>query len=281
MDALLHRYSLGPGTLCLLGGRMHTRKTAVMMNLVANLLEAQVPVGLVGLDEAPHMYTAKLASVISGVSHSELEEAWDSPDTKEAQGQYMEATSGLLSVSRGTRPSFADLNSWLEMCEVTAARPRVVFIDYLSLLARAKYTKGEAERILRLTEDLQVWTADNEVVTIALHQVGRTDEGANRRYHGDQPLTAEQLKYGGEEMADLVFGTFRPALNPIGNMSWDQADAEGIDPEAWQEHVDRVEATRDMTYLQLLKNRPGTKLCPQGIALRSVGETQRMYPLEV
>lgn len=259
---------------------MHTRKTATAVNLIANMLQAGVPVGLVGLDEAPHMYTAKLASVLTGLSHSYLEEEWDSPETKLAHDTFMDATSGLLSISRGTRPDFAGLNDWLELCEVTAARPRVVFIDYLSLLARAKFTKGEAERILRLAEDLQVWTADNELVVIALHQVGRTDEGNNRKYHGDQPLTAEQLKYGGEEMADLVFGTFRPALNPLGNMTWDQAEAEGVEPDKWQEAVDRVEATRDMTYLQLLKNRPGTKLAPRGVALRSVGESQKMRPLE-
>jgi hypothetical protein len=251
------------------------------MNLIANMLQDGVPVGLLGLDEAPHMYVAKLASVLTGVSHSVLEEGWEDPEHKAHRETYMAATEGLLSISRGVRPSFVEMTTWLDMCEVTAARPRVVFIDYLSLLARAKYTKGEAERILRLAEDLQVWTNENEVVTVALHQVGRTDEGNNRKYHGDQPLTPEQLKYGGEEMADLVFGTFRPALNPIGNMTWDQAEAESIDPDAWQEHVDRVEATRDMTYVQLLKNRPGTKLCQQGIALRSVGETQKMRPLEV
>ena len=258
---------------------MHTRKTATMMNLIANMLSEGVPVGLVGLDEAPHMYVAKLASVITGISHSHLEEEWRSPEMKEHRETYMEATRNF-SISKGSRPTFDSLNTWMEMCDVSAARPRVVFIDYLSRLARGRYAGKNAEHIPQLAEDLAVWTNENELVTIALHQVGRTDEGNNRKYHGDQPLTAEQLKYGGEEPADLVFGTFRPANNPMGNMTWDQAEAENIDPEAWQEAVDRVEATRDMTYFQLLKNRPGTRLEPRGIGLRSLGESQRMRPLE-
>jgi hypothetical protein len=280
LDALLHRQSFGPGTLVILGGRMHTRKTAVMMNLIVNMLQARVPVGLVGLDEAPSMYVAKLASVITGRSHTELEEAWNEPSMRAVRDTYFSLTEGQLTITRGSRPSFDQLSGWLEVATVSTARPRVVFIDYLSRLARGKYAGKNTEHIPQLAEDLAEWTNQNELVTIVLHQVGRTDEGTNRKYHGDQPLTAEQLKYGGEEPADIVLGTFRPALDPIGNMTQDQAQAEGVDLDEWQEKADRVVATRDLTYLQLLKNRPGTQLAPKGIALRSVGLSQLMVPVD-
>lgn len=278
LDDLLNRRSFGAGELVVLGGRMHTRKTAVMVNLIANMLKAEVPVGLVGLDEAPAMYVNKLASVMSGVAHTVLSENWDSPKMRKVREEYA-TFARLLSVTRGYRPTFEQLTGWLETAEVTAARPRVVFIDYLSLLAYARYSKGNTERIQKLIEDLQVWTNEQEVTTVVLHQVGRSDDTA-KRYHGDSPMTPEQLMYGGEQAADIILSTFRPSLEPIGNMTERQATAEGIDPEEWAAKRDLVEQYENITMLQLTKNRPGTRLLYRGFPLKSHGESQRMVPVE-
>lgn len=277
LDDLLAGRGFAPGTLVILGGRTHTRKTTVMLNLIANMLANQVPVGLVGLDETPQSYVAKLASVISGVAHTELEDNWGS-NTK-VRDEYMDMAKNL-SITRGYRPDFDKLTGWLNTAEVTmAARPRVVFVDYISLLTRDKYSGAENQRVSRLIEGLQVWTNEQEIVTVALHQVGRMDEGTLMRYHGDTPMTLESLKYGGEEIADIVLGTFRPSLNPLGNMTEEQARmdlGDRFDLESWSESVDRVRAQQDTTFLQLLKNRPGVHLNHRGIGLKSVGLSQRM-----
>lgn len=279
LDDLLAGGGFAPGTLIILGGRTHTRKTTVMMNLIANMLIKQVPVGLVGLDEAPQSYVAKLASVISGIPHTELEASWGNEAHGKVRNEYMELARNL-SVTRGYRPDFEKLTGWLNTAEVTmAARPRVVFIDYVSLLTRDKYAGAENQRVSRLIEGLQVWTNEQEVVTVALHQVGRMDEGTLMRYHGDTPMTLESLKYGGEEIADIVLGTFRPALNPLGNMTEEQAKmdlGDRFDFDSWSETVDRVRAQQDTTYLQLLKNRPGVHLNHRGIPLKSIGLSQQM-----
>jgi KaiC/GvpD/RAD55 family RecA-like ATPase len=278
LDDLLNRRSFGPGELVVLGGRMHTRKTGVACNLVVNMLKAGVPVGLVGLDEHPASYVAKLASVMSGVAHTTLGENWHTDKMKKIRDGYHELAQNL-SVTKGYRPSFDQLTGWLDTADVTSARPRVVVIDYLSLLARARYQKGNAERVQNLAEDLQVWTNDNEVTTIVLHQVGRMDD-TTKRYHGDSPMTPEQLMYGGEQAADIILSTFRPALEPIGNMTEQQALAEGIDQEEWEAKRELVEQYRDITMLQLTKNRPGIRLLHRGMALRSFGDSQRMEPVE-
>jgi KaiC/GvpD/RAD55 family RecA-like ATPase len=278
LDDLLNRRSFGPGELVILGGRMHTRKTGVACNIIMNMLKNGVPVGLVGLDESPASYVAKLASVMSGVAHTTLGENWDTSKMKRIRDEYLEAAK-LLSVTKGYRPTFDQLTGWLDTADVTSARPRVVFIDYLSLLARAKYTKGNAERIQQLAEDLQVWTNDNEVTTVVLHQVGRQDD-STKRYHGDSPMTPEQLMYGGEQAADIILSTFRPTLEPIGNMTWRQAQAAGIDEEEWGEKKALVEETRDITMLQLTKNRPGVELLYRGMPLRSHGQSQQMTAVE-
>ena len=147
------------------------------------------------------------------------------------------------------------------------------------MLARAKYTKGNAERIQQLAEDLQVWTNVNQVTTIVLHQVGRQDD-TTKRYHGDSPMTPEQLMYGGEQAADIILSTFRPTLEPVGNMTWRQAQAAGVDEDEWGEKKNMVEETKDITMLQLTKNRPGVELLYRGFPLRSHGRSQRMLPVE-
>ena len=274
LDAMLYRQSFGPSTFVVLGGRMHTRKTAVMANLVVNMLRQGVPVGLVGLDEAPHMYVAKLLSVIDGTrSHTELD-LWGLPAMDNLRKLYL-AETPLLRMTDGHRPTLDDLSQFLDVCEVGGARPRIVFVDYLALIARGKYDGKDTTRIPRLCEDLQVWTDQQEIVTVALHQVGRTDD-TSKRYHGHKPGTPEQLMYGGEQQADIILQTYRPALDPVGNMTQEDAIAEGVDVAEWQARRDRAFATRDDTYLQLTKNRPGDRLHFQGLRLRSNGLSQKM-----
>lgn len=269
LDDMLFRQSFGPGNLVILGGRMHTRKTTVTVNLIANMLGNGVPVGFVGLDEGGPNYVAKLASVFTGVPHTELDRLWGTPAMAQHQHTYVKEAH-YLSLTKGVRPSTEDMSRWLDSCP---DRPRVVFIDYLSLMYRDKY--AGKDRIPRICEDLQVWGEDEEVVTIALHQVGRTGDGKDK-VHGDLPFTAEDLLYGGEQQADIILGTYRPALDPIGLMRQEDALAKKIDLQEWTEHRDRALAAKEWTYLQLLKNRPGVQTLYEGIKLRSIGDSQRM-----
>ena len=277
---MLRRTSFGPGTLAFLAGRMHTRKTAVMVNLIINMLRADVPVGLVGLDEAPFMYVSKLASAMTGESHVVLDDMWAnySPvsgymDTM--QDEYKKLTQ-KFSFTAPARPNLDDLADWVEMESVLSERKRVIFIDYLSLLERGKYDGKDSSRIPRLCEDLKMWANKHQMVVIALHQVGRTDDSAARRYHGSTPITPEQLMFGGEQQADIIMATYRPSLDPEGSLSQEEAISQGIAQADWQTKADRVSAFQQDTMLQLIKNRPGVVLDTKGIRLRSVGMSQKM-----
>lgn len=280
LDGNLHRGGFSPGELVILGGRTHTRKTTVALNMMAQMLSAGVAVGFVALDEATHSYAAKLTSIFTGLPHQDLEDRWD--ETRDVRLEASQKMTGL-SVTRGARPSFDALSYWLtETCAIDLGRiPQVVFIDYISLLGRDKFAGGEMQRVQRLIEELQVWTSTHEVVTIALHQVGRMDEGQGKRYHGDTPLSPESLKYGGEEIADVVLGTYRPSNEPVGNMSAAEAKAalgDKYDEDEWSDARSRVEQYRDITFLQLLKNRPGVELDYRGLMLRSPSKSLAMVP---
>jgi replicative DNA helicase len=223
------------------------------------------------------MYVSKLASAMSGVSHVKLDDEWAANGAylKSLRADYMHLTK-KFSLTTPVRPSLDDLADWLEMEALTSERKRVIFIDYLSLLVRGQYDGKDTTRIPRLCEDLKMFANKHQLVVIALHQVGRTDDSAVRRYHGSTPITPEQLMYGGEQAADIILGTYRPALDPDGNLSMEEALSQGIDQQEWQAKVDRVLAYQNDTRLQLIKNRPGVALDTVGIRLRSVGDSQLM-----
>lgn len=276
LNDLLFRQAFHPGELVVFGGRMHTRKTAVALNLVVHCLKQGVPVGFLTLDESLAMYTSKLMSAMSGVESEFIENHWNDEQVTAIRREYTDAAK-LLTMSEGVRPNFTQLQAWLEMADVETERPRVVFIDYTSLLVH--YRGKENERVMRLMEELQVWTHDNELVVVALHQAGRQDEGASKRYHGDTPMTAEALLYGGEAQADVILATYRPANNQLGNMGRDQAEmilGDSFDEEKWEDARARVRKYQRSTFLQLLKNRPGTKLCFEGVELWSPNSSQKM-----
>lgn len=281
LDDDLHRGGLAPGELAILGGRTHTRKTTVLLNIIGNLVKSGTRVGFVALDETVAGYTAKLHSVLTGLTMEQLEVDWEG--TADRRAEATAALTGKLSLARQARPSFEYLTAWFEDAakyDLDGKHPEVVFIDYLSLLTRDKFAGQEVQRVQRLIEELQVWTSANEVVTVALHQVGRMDELSSRRYHGDKPMTLESLKFGGEEVADVVLGTYRPELDPIGNMAMAEATAQGISEEEWEEASARVGQHKGVTFLQLLKNRPGVHLNHKGVRLLSPTESMHMVPAE-
>lgn len=287
IDRKLFRDGFQPGTFVLVGGRTHTRKTGVVLNMMSSLLHEGRAVGFVSLDETPPGYIAKLCSVFtyqdeveSGFDAEWLDVNWDEAEAEAARELYGRMAA-RLTLSRGTRPSFDAMTEWLDDADSVAARPEVVFVDYLALLYRDDFSGAEVQRIPRLAEDLAVWTNENDVVTIAIHQVGRQSDGAGHMNVGDQPCMLEQLKYGGEEMADVVLGTFRPALNHLGNLTYEEAEAwyRKVDVEEWSQAVERVRRYQDSTFLQLLKNRPSQKgLLFRGVEL--VAPSESMFQRE-
>lgn len=272
LDQLLYRGGFQPGLFCIMGGRTHTRKTTITANMIARMLKAGRNVGFIGLDETQAQYTLKIMSAMYGLPHEFIENNWNTEGGIELRTRFLD-DAAKLTLTAGYRPNMDELNVWLDEAEVNGARPEVVFLDYISLLARDKYDGGETQRIMRLIEKLQVWTNEQELVTIALHQLNRGGD------EGEHPVNLSDLKHGGEEIADIVMASYRPALDPIGNVDFDEAQAisdKQLTEDEWEKHRNRVERFRNSTLLQLIKNRPGTKLDKQGIELLSVGETMQM-----
>jgi len=204
--------------------------------------------------------------------HQHIEENWSREEVQDRLDKDFWPLTERLTISKGYRPSFENLTALLDEV-LSGDRPQVVFIDYVSLLGRDKFHGGDGSRIPRLFEELQVWTNQQQVVTVALHQVSRGNH--DRSY---VPMRLEHLKYGGEEFADVVLATYRPANELLGTLDLESAQLEmgkDFDEDAWQDAVVRHKRYEGSTFLQLLKNRPGTELWENGIELLS--PTRSMY----
>lgn len=277
LDGLLRRGGITPGSLTLWYGRTHTRKTTAVMNVVVNMLDAGYHVGFLTLDEPVPEYVAKLSSVMLGVSHEDIEDQWKDELGERAREEYKHRAKNLV-LSDGVRPTEEDMDAWLNYMD---HKPDIVFIDYLSLVYRNAYDGAESQRIQRAAELLQTWKKRHDLALVVLHQVAKT--GEHSKYNdGDVPLHLGSGLFGVEQIPDLVFGNYRPALNRLGNMELEMAEAElgdAFDEDKWVAARNRVKRYKNSTMLQVLKNRPGTKLTGheyQDIELKSVGQSQRM-----
>ncbi len=275
IDSLLRRGGLQPGNLVLFGGRTGTRKTTVVSNMVVSMAQANIPVALVGLDEQPWQYVEKLMSAWSHNPLDRIEEEWDSDAGKELRKQWKDFARGKVYVYGGKRPSPDSISEAVALAAVGGEAPKVVFIDYLKLMTRkGQFSYGDNSRIPQLVEELQLWSTENDVTVVALHQLSRNDEhgGSNSRSNGHIPMTLTQLMYGGEDSADIVLGTYRPALDPLALMSYDIAKmvlGDRFDEDEYYVRRGTAKKYEDSTFLQLLKNRPGTDREERGVELLS------------
>lgn len=286
IDLLLRRGGILPGNLVLLGGRTGTRKTTVTANMAVNMVRSGVPTAIVGLDEQPWQYVIKLMSAWSGRSQEWIEGRWDEDTGKELRRDYREFARGRLFVYGGKRPGPDNLSAAVSLAGVGGETPQIVFIDYLKLMTRkGQFGYGDNSRIPQLVEELQLWSTENQVAVVALHQLGRNDEhgGQNSRNNGHIPVTLAQLMYGGEDSADIVLGTYRPAKNPLGVMKMDiarQVLGERFDEDDYYVAKGLVDKYKDITFLQLLKNRPGTLTEERGVELRSPDDSMTLVEEE-
>jgi hypothetical protein len=244
--------------------------------MLVSMAAGGYPVGFVGLDEQPWQYVVSALSVWTGRSRDWVEEVWDEPEGQKLRADWREFARGRVHIFGGRRPNIEHLNAGMEMAAMgNASAPRVLFVDYLDLLSRdKKYGYKQQDRLVMLVEEMKVWAVEAGVAVVVLHQLSRTDEygGANNRNAGHIPATLTQMKYGGEEPADIVFGTYRPTMNPLAQMEAGVAKqvlGQAFDEDWFYEIRGIAAKTRESTFLQLLKNRPGTHREERGIELLS------------
>jgi hypothetical protein len=177
--------------------------------------------------------------------------------------EHTAAMFGLLTMRQPSRPSVADLVRECDgIYDETGEAPQRVFIDHLTLM-RGCY--GSKEAIEQTTAELHAWAVRDRIAVIVIQQTGRAGGADGTRNDGHIPVTLSSGIYGGESDADWIFGAYRPDKDPKWN-----------DPEARLKHANAWEQVRNVTRLQVVKNRPYGTLLERGIDLVFQDRSRRL-----
>lgn len=128
--------------------------------------------------------------------------------------------------------------------------PELVLVDYMELV-KGGLAMNQLESVDNVSRQIKNWARTEDVAFIVLHQTNmntgaRVSERSTEMDNGHLPLTRQAARYGGDVAADYTVAMFKPSLDP--RMS-DQTR----------------EFRQNEVWLQLLKNRGGSKLYEGGV----------------
>lgn len=192
------------GNMAVLGGRPATGKTALMLNIVANILkqDSPTPTLIFSLEMTRGELVSRLISSISGVSASNLRNgvilASDRAKIESAYAFLMEKSKLFHIVDK------ADMN-YLQMLSITRKFKHrynigLVFVDYLQLLKPVSKKTSREQEVAEVSRSLKEIAKDLDCAVFALAQLNRETEKENR------PPRPSDLRESGsiEQDADYI-----------------------------------------------------------------------------
>jgi len=129
-------------------------------------------------------------------------------------------------------------------------QPELVIVDYMELV-KGGLSMSALEAIDNVSRQIKNWARTEDVAFIVLHQTNmnpgaRVSERSNELDNGHLPLTRQAARFGGDVAADYTVAMYKPSLDP--------------------RLADQVRIYRmNEVWLQLLKNRGGSKLYEGGV----------------
>lgn len=270
--------SVGLGELALMWARSSAGKSTWYLNVIKNT--PNVPTLVVNMEMTPRRQVEWLVSMTFDfeVAGREIEEVlrWGADDPRYAEliaalDQLPEAYQHLHFVNP-SRPSTADISVMLDDIEdSTGTRPVRIFVDHIGLMADAVDYRGYDKVI----GELHSLAQHDNVSVIALQQVGRGGGENGVRNDGHMPITLSSGVFTGEQHADWVFGLYRPDRNP----KYKKDRYSYANPEDYWKVKDEYDTVRGQSILQLVKNRPFSELCEDGVVLRFDPHNRRLEEL--
>lgn len=201
---ILDSLNIQNGNMAVLGGRPATGKTALMLNIVANILKQDrpTPTLIFSLEMTRSELVSRLISLISGVSASSLRNgvipATDKDKIKSAYAFLMEKSKLFHIVDK------ADMN-YLQMLSYARKYKqrydiRLICVDYLQLLKPVSKKSIREQEVAEVSRNLKAIAKDLECSVIALAQLNRETEKENR------PPRASDIRESGsiEQDADYI-----------------------------------------------------------------------------
>lgn len=265
---------VGIGEMALMWARSGSGKSTWYCNVINNT--PHIPTLVVNMEMTPRRQMEWLTAMASN-----LETPARDIDAVIRYGEdddrYFEVVSALeqmpdkfpnLWFVSPTRPTVGDIRIIIEDIEMqTGVRPQRLFIDHLGLMSG---TEDGYTGYRKLTANLKALSNDEEVGLYVLQQTGRGN-GEGGRNDGHLPVKFGDGEYTGEQDADWVYGLFRPDRNP----KFKKDRYQFSDPNDYYAMREEYERVRGLTIFQVIKNRPFSDLCEEGIELMYNPHTRR------
>lgn len=250
-DSYLKRGGLRRGHVAALLGRSEVGKTMLACNLVSRVVRAGHPVLFSSQEMTVEDVTARLISITYGLP-SDVEDRIKAGTLSEQWLDEFQEDFRDLIIWDEKEPNFADLTKQLATFEkLTGKKPSLVVQDYMDLMSQKGMYGGIVERMGGLAREFEKFAKTNEVATVVLAQTGRANEGdSTARNHGHVSLTKEDIRYGGEQAFDVMWGLYRPELDP-------KLYSSELEGEALMDALERRNYWKDKAVLQTVKNRFG------------------------
>lgn len=251
-DSVLKRGGLRRGHVAALLGRSNVGKTALACNVIRNMVFDGHSVLFSSQEMRAEEVTNRLLAIAYDLPVNELE-SWlqQGKVGQPLLNQYREDFA-KFAIYDSKEPTFEDLRKEIATFqEMTGAKPDVLVQDYMTLMSSQGLFGAMPERVGRVARNFEILAKTEQVAVITLVQVGRANEGdPTKRNHGHIPLTMESGMYGGEQAFDVMFGMYRPELDP-------ELHDPSLDGDAWYEAQAKLERWRGKAVLQTVKNRFG------------------------
>ena len=192
------------GNMAVLGGRPATGKTALMLNIVANILKQDrpTPTLIFSLEMTRGELVSRLISLISGVSASSLRNgvipATDKDKIKSAYAFLMEK-SKLFHIVDKADMNYLQILSWARKFKHRYGIG-LIFVDYLQLLKPVSKKTIREQEVAEVSRSLKAIAKELDCAVFALAQLNRETEKENR------PPRASDIRESGsiEQDADYI-----------------------------------------------------------------------------
>lgn len=201
---ILDSLNIQNGNMAVLGGRPATGKTALMLNIVANILkqDSPTPTLIFSLEMTRGELVSRLVSLISEVSASSLRNgvilASNRAKIESAYAFLMEKSKLFHIIDK------ADMN-YLQMLSYARKFKQkydigLICVDYLQLLKPVSKKTSREQEVSEVSRSLKAIAKDLNCAVIALAQLNRETEKENR------PPRASDLRESGsiEQDADYI-----------------------------------------------------------------------------
>lgn len=187
------------GKLYTIGARPSVGKTALAVQLAANLCKGKVPVAMFSLEMSALSIATRLASLESGIPVSKIQHGW----AVRSQANMMRLNNAMDTIYDFDLSIFdSDISDEKELASrirvEAKAGCKVFILDHLGLLPCSNQSVKRHEQVGIITKKLHHLAQELDIAVVVLCQVNRAAEGK-------QPTLAE-LKDSGtiEENSDVV-----------------------------------------------------------------------------